>query len=205
MLAMAGLLGCGGAKTATSTAPAAPVADLPGSPAQARRFLTQATLGPNDADLAAVTASGYSAWLDTQMSLPVSGTFLAYLDQRNAMFQADNAGKTTGLRSLGANQLYETFYAHAATAPDSVRQRAAFALSQILVVSMQNSSVAFHIRSAASYYDVLQADVFTNYRTLLQDVTLHPAMDQKVVLVGAAAYQPQPVKTLASPATSSWV
>ena len=173
---MAMLQACGGGKATSPTAVTAPITDLPGSPAEARRFLTQATFGPTDTDLSAVTAAGYSGWLDSQMGLPVTNPFLAYLDQRNAMFQADNAGKTTGLRSLGANQLYETFYAHAATAPDSVRQRAAFALSQILVVSMQNSSVAFHIRSAASYYDVLQADVFTNYRTLLQDVTLHPAM-----------------------------
>lgn len=168
-----GFPGCGGKSSGTA---AAPVTDLPGSPDEGRRFLTQATFGPSAGDLQALSTQGYSGWIDGQLAQPVNSGFSAYMDQRNATFTTFNTGKTTGLKSLGPNQFYERFYGLANTAPDSLRQRVAFALSQIMVVSMQNSSLAFHVRSAGSYYDTLQADAFGNFRTLLEDVTLHPAM-----------------------------
>lgn len=175
-LAALACLSCGGKASGAAAAAAAPIQDLPATADEARRFLTQATFGPSAADLASVSQVGYSGWLDRQLALPASGGFAAYMDMRNAQFQDYNTGKTTGLKTLGANQFYERFYGLAATAPDALRQRAAFALSQLMVVSMQNSSVAFHVRSAGSYYDTLQADAFGNFRTLLEDVTLHPAM-----------------------------
>ena len=166
-------LACGG----KASGPAPVIPDLPATPDEGRRFLTQATFGPSPADLAAVSAQGYSGWIDGQLALPASLGVAAYMDQRNAQFQAYNAGRTTGLKTLGPNQFYEAFYGGLADgAPDALRQRLAFALSQIMVVSMQNSSVAFHVRSAGSYYDTLLADAFGSFRTLLQDVTLHPAM-----------------------------
>lgn len=57
-----------------------------------------------------------------------------------------------------------------------MRQRVAFALSQIFVVSLQDSGVAQYPRGVASFYDMLAADAFGNYRTLLEDVSLHPMM-----------------------------
>ena len=169
------LLALAGGGKASGPAPVIP--DLPATPDEGRRFLTQATFGPSPADLAAVSAQGYSGWIDGQLALPASLGVAAYMDQRNAQFQAYNAGRTTGLKTLGPNQFYEAFYGGLADgAPDALRQRLAFALSQIMVVSMQNSSVAFHVRSAGSYYDTLLADAFGSFRTLLQDVTLHPAM-----------------------------
>jgi len=173
MLALLLLTACGGGSGGGS---AAPPADLPKTAAEASRFLTQATFGPVDADVQAVSALGYSAWLDQQMALPVTSPFAAYMQARSDAFAAYNAGKTTGLHYLGPNQFYENFYALAATAPDSLRQRVAFALSQVFVVSMQDTMVNGHILTAGSFYDALQADCFGSYRKLLQDVTLQPAM-----------------------------
>jgi uncharacterized protein (DUF1800 family) len=169
-LLLALLAGCGGG--ASGPGPS----DLPASPAEANRFLTQATFGPSNASLQNVSVQGYSGWLAGQMGQPVSASFAQYMLARQAAFNAANVGKTTGLYGLGPNQLYELFYAQAATAPDEVRQRVAFALSQIFVVSMQDTMVAGHILSAGAYYDVLQADCFGSYRQLLEDVTLAPAM-----------------------------
>jgi len=164
------LLACGGG----SGSP--PPADLPASTAEASRFLTQASFGPVPAELSAVSRSGYAGWLDQQMAMPPSTFFGQYLAARSAAFIADNAGRTTGLHSLGPNQFYECFYAAAAQAPDALRQRVAFALSQVFVVSMQDSQVNGRPFTAGAYYDMLQADCFGSYRQLLEDVTLQPAM-----------------------------
>jgi hypothetical protein len=58
---------------------------------------------------------------------------------------------------------------------DQLRQRMAYALSQILVVSMQ-SDLGDHAEALAAYYDILQKHAFGNYRDLLLEVTLSPAM-----------------------------
>ena len=59
---------------------------------------------------------------------------------------------------------------------DALRQRVAMALSEIFVVSNSNGTLAYEPWALASFYDKLAADAFVNYRTLLEDVTKHPAM-----------------------------
>ncbi|MGF2076147.1 DUF1800 family protein, partial [Enterococcus casseliflavus] len=59
--------------------------------------------------------------------------------------------------------------------PDQLRQRVAFALSQILVVS-ESGPLADNGRALSAYYDVLLKHAFGNFRDLLEDVTLSPAM-----------------------------
>jgi len=61
-------------------------------------------------------------------------------------------------------------------APDQLRQRVAFALSQILVTSDQNSTIANWEDGHTNYYDLLVRSAFGNFRILLEDVTLSPDM-----------------------------
>ncbi|NNE26319.1 MAG: DUF1800 family protein [Saprospiraceae bacterium] len=61
------------------------------------------------------------------------------------------------------------------TAPDQLRQRMAYALSQILVVSSQ-SDLGDHAEALAGYYDILVRNAFGNYRDILMEITLSPAM-----------------------------
>src|SRR4029077_4563021 len=68
-----------------------------------------------------------------------------------------------------------TWWEQSVTAPDQLRQRVAFALSEILVVS-ENGVLFDNGRALSSYYDVLLKHSFGNFRNLLEDVTLHPAM-----------------------------
>jgi uncharacterized protein (DUF1800 family) len=84
--------------------------------------------------------------------------------------------------SVTVNQFYESFWEQAATAPDQLRKRVAFALSQIFVVSTTTSSV--DARGAASYMDTLDADALGNFRTLLSDVTYHPMMGLYLTYMG---------------------
>jgi uncharacterized protein (DUF1800 family) len=74
------------------------------------------------------------------------------------------------------NWLYQSFWRNALAADDALRQRVAFALSQIFVVSLNDMNVSQRPRGVASYYDMLGRNAFGNFRTLLEDVALHPMM-----------------------------
>ena len=155
--------------SASSSAPASTPSTL-NSAADAGRFLTQATFGPTDADITALQAMSFSAWLSQQTTAAVSApTHEAWIDQRLAQLQAATPGAT-----VSASQFYESFWQHAVQAPDELRQRVKFALSQIFVISLVNASI--DVRGAASYYDMLGSDAFVNFRTLMNDVTYHPMM-----------------------------
>jgi len=129
------------------------------------RFLQQATFGSSVADMKSVKMSGYSAWITKQFALPVTSHLPVVL----ASAKADPNG------GLGADLTFNTWWKQSVTAPDQLRQRVAFALSEITVVSQQGI-LAENPVALSSYYDTLLKDAFGNFRTLLKDVTLHPAM-----------------------------
>lgn len=161
LLASCGSGGSNNGSTAggSTTSPA----DIPTQP-QAARMLAQATFGASAQDIDHLTAAGYSAWIDEQFGKPQTL-------HRNYMDSI-----TAGGTSLSQNNFFESFWQQAITGDDQLRQRVAFALSQIFVISFQDSTVANYPRGVASYYDMLAADAFGNYRQLLEDVTLHPMM-----------------------------
>lgn len=133
----------------------------PANAQEAARFLTQATFGPTLAEIDRLQAIGYNAWLDEQMAL-APGSHLAFLDEREA------AGD-----DIYQNLRQEAWFTRVVAGPDQLRQRVAFALSEVLVTSDRGLDEVFGL---AHYYDVLVRGAFGNYRTLLRDVTLHPAM-----------------------------
>ena len=163
--------GGGGGGGGTSTTPTPPpVATVPPTEAEAGRILGQATFGATDATIDAVRNAGIDPWIAQQLSAPPQAqTHQAYLDARLAQLRQTNPQAT-----LNANHFYETWWLNAATSPDQLRQRVAFAYSQIFVISLNDSSI--DVRGAASYYDMLSQNAFANYRTLLENVTLHPMM-----------------------------
>ncbi len=75
-----------------------------------------------------------------------------------------------------ANHVFETFWHQTVTAPDQLRQRIKFALSQFFVVSLIDSGVGGKPRGVAHFYDTLGEHAFGNFRNLLEAVTLHPIM-----------------------------
>lgn len=131
-------------------------------------MLTQATFGPTDAEIDAVIASGYSAWITQQLAAQ-SSSHLTYLDNRLAQLRLTNPTAT-----LSANHFYESFWLYSATGQAQLRERMKLALSEIFVISMVDPNI--DIRGAGSYYDMLGANAFGNYRTLLEQVALHPMM-----------------------------
>lgn len=84
----------------------------------------------------------------------------------------------------GSGRVAEAFWRNAITAPDQLRQRVAFAYSQIFVVSYADGVINGRPQGLAHYYDMLADGAFGNFRTLLKDVTLHPVMGQYLNMRG---------------------
>ncbi len=145
-----------------------PVESGPADAAAAARFLTQATFGPTDNDIKTVTAKGYDAWLEGEFNA-ASASHQAYVDNRLAQMQLINPAAV-----LSNNQFYESYWLYAATSRAQLRERMKLALSEIFVISLNDANI--DVRGAASYYDMLGANAFGNYRTLLEQVALHPMM-----------------------------
>jgi uncharacterized protein (DUF1800 family) len=139
------------------------------SAADAPRFLTQATFGPTTASISALQGQGYSAWIASQMALPETPHLAAT--------NADAAAyPNTGQFTVTQENRQAAWWLISLTAPDQLRQRVAFALSEIFVTSDVASQLANEPDGLATYYDLLANDAFGNFRQLLQDVTLSPAM-----------------------------
>jgi uncharacterized protein (DUF1800 family) len=162
------LLGCDGSDNDAPTTTAPPtVATMP-TRDEASRFLMQASFGASDAEIDRVVAIGYPAWIEDQFSL---GTRVhrTYLDGRSAALAPQ------GFR-ISQDDFIESFWNSAVSGPDQLRQRMTFALSQIFVISLLDSGVSEQVRGVGAYYDMLGANAFGNFRTLLRDVALHPMM-----------------------------
>lgn len=147
----------------------------PFSDEEAARFLAQATFGPTLEDIAHLRAIGYGAWLDEQFAQPAA-TQIPYLDWVNTI-PDNNVTDDTRLEIWTINALGTPDPSRGMARPsDQLRQRMAFALSEIFVVSSKNGTLLYQPWALASWYDMLAQDAFGTYRTLLEDVTLHPAM-----------------------------
>lgn len=142
----------------------------PAHDADGRRFLAQATFGPDDAQLAEVNARGFNGWIDWQWTLPYTPV-LTHWDAENARIRAADPNNRAR-----AGELQQAFYQRALFGQDQLRVRVAYALSQIFVVSTVDSTLGDQTRMVASYFDMLQTTGLTTYRQLLEGVARHPAM-----------------------------
>ena len=159
-----------GAGSQAFTAPAAPPAiSLTNvTAADAARFLTQATFGPKKSEIDALTGGGIDTWLNSQLALPFTSLRAAFNTDFNTFGGANNGNPNSSNRQAA-------WWKNSLNAPDQLRQRVAFALSEILVVSDVSLGQPFD-EGIANYYDLLGAGAFGNFRTLLNDVTLSPIM-----------------------------
>ncbi len=149
------------------------VPDLEG----ASRFLSQASLGYNYEDVEYVAQIGIEDWIEEQMALPVSSYLTTYQDIYNAALTKVYAVHGSNTDSTRRRDFMSyTFYEKAFKEQDVLRQKVAFALSQILVISTQNTNLDDRGFGVADYYDLLYQGAFSNFHDLLRNVTLHPTM-----------------------------
>jgi hypothetical protein len=159
------------------TPPAAPPTwtDDHASASAAARFLIQATFGPSPGDVASVQSLGYAGWINNQFALPASRHLSLLLAKAN----------TDPTTPYPGNTVFNDWWQLAITAPDQLRQRVAFALTEIMVVS-DEGVLQDRGNALASYYDTLLDNAFGNYRSLLKAVTLTPAMGLYLNMQGNA-------------------
>ena len=152
---------------------------LDGELMEASRFLAQATMGYDNADMQTVVNMGIESWIDDQLQKPI--TYVT--PEVNYAWQASidtmlNQG--TPPEEIHFRPRWEYFnygwWHTTMTHEDQLRHRMAYALSQIFVISFNNTDLTGYGDGLATYYDMLLDNSFGNYRDLLEDVTYSPMM-----------------------------
>jgi uncharacterized protein (DUF1800 family) len=181
----ASLAACGGGSDAPpavggggggGTTPTAPTA------AEASRFLAQASLGASRSEIASVQSLGYAAWVDAQIALPPSTT---RWDALVAGGFADPSFKNSegGFDACAWRKLLAS--------PDTLRQRVTLALSELMVTSIDSlTGGGWKSFAAANYLDLLEANAFGNFRTLMQQVSTNSAMGMYLTFRGSMKANP---------------
>ncbi|MEM7791037.1 MAG: DUF1800 family protein [Verrucomicrobiota bacterium] len=136
----------------------------PPTMAEASRFVQQATMGADYETIQSISTIGYSAWIDAQFALPATSHA-----QRNVEL-------TIGPPNERFSEYIWTWWDVNITAPDMLRQRVAFALSEIFVISQNTVILEDQHLAVATYYDLFVNGAFGNFRDLLYDVSVSPAM-----------------------------
>ena len=151
------------------------------SEAESRRFLSQASFGPDDASVAALVGSSKASWLQQQFALPASDyTGFSYVNPNTSVVCPKTAPATCFRDNYTPFPLQLQFFRNALTGPDQLRQRLALALSEILVASGQQIRQPY---AMANYQRIFLTHAFGNFRDVLRAVTLSPAMGNYLNMV----------------------
>ncbi len=146
------------------------------------RFLEQASWGPTTAEVNRVKAMGFMAYLNEQFNLPPTNAAKGS-NYPDLTFPLDDSAQQcpsgpTQADCLRDNytlyQVQKTFYTNSLYGSDPLRQRVAFALHQVLVLS--GLSPIDRASWFTMYVQALDRGAFGNYRTVLEEVTLNPSM-----------------------------
>ena len=165
-----GVAGCGGGSSGSQPPPPPP--PTPISKAEAFQFLNQATFGATEAEAGRLISMRYEAWIDDQFRKLPS----LQLPHLQSLPPPDFMGQLHPDR-------VDIWFRNSLSGDDQLRQRVAFALSEIMVVS-QLGALQGRPFAVADYYDVLARNAFGNYRDLLEEITLHPAMGVYLSMLG---------------------
>jgi uncharacterized protein (DUF1800 family) len=128
----------------------------------AARFLDQATWGPTPESIAQLESMGFSNWLAAQFALNTSD-----LPDQPILNSA-------GTSNNNIQPVQIAFFQNALTGQDQLRQRVAFILSQIWIVSQQSGVPQAY--AYPPYWRIFRDNAFGNYRDIIKAVTLSPAM-----------------------------
>ncbi|MCC6379451.1 MAG: DUF1800 domain-containing protein [Burkholderiales bacterium] len=179
------------------------LAPSPGPQALARRdafrLVDQATFGATPAEVDRAVSMGAAAWVEDQFARASSGYpkasyFYESLDEStNCSFSAarDTAIYRCAVDQLTLFKLRAQFFTNALSAPDQLRQRVAWALSQIFVVSGMKDPDMETAYVQARWHQMLADNAFGNFEGLLYDITRSPAMGHYLDMVDNAKADPE--------------
>ncbi len=145
------------------------------------RLLWQASFGPTPEAISTILEQGTEGWINQQLAMPASRSQLSRTIEIAMMAEPDASWFDKSVFNSIANgrvRHYQSsaWWEQALTAPDQLRQRVAFALSQITVVSITEPPLYKRSEALAVYNDLLLKHAFGNYRELLSAVSYSPAM-----------------------------
>lgn len=145
---------------------------------QASRFLAQASFGPSDEGIEQLVSSDldYEGWIDNQLNQSTSW-MLPKLWEIDEKARGYHELSSPGEDYFGpwAVHFQYTWWDNMVKGDDKLRQRMAYALSQIFVLSIESNLVDWGDNLAA-YYDIFMRHSFGNYKDIMMDVTLSPSM-----------------------------
>jgi uncharacterized protein (DUF1800 family) len=159
----------------------------PAADADTVRFLEQASWGPTQAEVTRTKAMGFNAWLNEQFNMAQTGYPTLPLVGIN---QSDGCptGTATCIRdNYTIYPLQKQFFTNAMYGQDQLRQRVAFALHKIIVVSAVDINIPSYYNP---YLQAINNDAFGNFRTLLNDITLNPGMGEYLNMRGNTKNNP---------------
>ena len=158
------------------------------SDVQAFRLLEQATFGPMDSDVKEVQSFGPVQWVESQLNAgsayqSSSDSHQTHLQRYKAiakMAEPSTYSTDTDFNNNfhGRTSDYQTavWFENVLHGKDQLRQRVAFALSELFVISASKQRTRFRGDSLASYYDILARNAFGNFRTIMGEVSKSPGM-----------------------------
>jgi len=149
--------------------PTAPPVLRPSTDAEAARFALRAGLSVTPGDITEMRSDGYEAWLDREIAQPIERSAQQFLSSLG--FEQINDDQWF-FRSDPADYM---IWNQLLTGSNSVRKRIALALSEFLVVSVNNIQI-WPSSSIGAYWDILKEGAFGNFREVLEGVTLDAAM-----------------------------
>ena len=132
-------------------------------------------MGATREQIARVQALGYAGWLDEQFATAPSATRWDWMVSKGFDAIAYKNGETGADPAIWRKML---------SSPDTLRQRVTLALSEITVASVSGFNGGWKAFSAAAYLDLLEAEAFGNYRTLLQQVSTSAPMGEYLTFRG---------------------
>ncbi len=154
--------------------------EVPGAVLSARaagRFLEQATWGPTAESVVELRVMGFEKWLEAQFAAPMS----------------DYPEPTTDPNQQSMTPVQRRFFYNCFNGADQLRQRVAFALHQIWVVSANKTGQA---QMMIPYLRLLHQHAFGNYLTLMREMTLNPTMGRYLDMVNNV--KPDPARGISA-------
>ncbi|MEM9085102.1 MAG: DUF1800 family protein [Pseudomonadota bacterium] len=149
---------------------APPVIRRPASDAEASRFLQQVSLASSTQEISELNDQGYEPWLDTQMSRSNDQSAREFFTSRG--FDRVDDNRYYNSAAPGEYMIWSQLL----SGGSGVRKRFALALSEFFVVSMSGISSTWRGPAIGAYWDLLNENAFGDFRQLLEEITLNPAM-----------------------------
>ncbi len=148
---------------------------------EASRFLAQASMGATRAGINRVRELGYAGWLDAQFDAAPSMSRWEWMVANGFTAEASRNG-TAGLDAALWCKLIDS--------SDTLRQRVTLALSEIFVASISGMQDPWRNFASAAHMDLLESHAFGDLRSLLQAISLSPAMGMFLTFRGSAKANP---------------